>query len=108
MDFDLLFKIVVFAAVAYLFWLACQPRCAFVVRITDGIPRISQGTATPALLAEVRELCAQHGIQRGTVRGLVRGKLISLAFSRDIPPAAQQQLRNWWAISGWSAPMRRA
>jgi hypothetical protein len=107
-DFDLLIKIVVFAAVAYLFWLACQPRCAFVVRITEGIPRTIQGTTTPAFLAEVRELCAQHGIQRGTVRGLVRGKLISLAFSRDIPPAAQQQLRNWWAISGWGAPMTRA
>jgi hypothetical protein len=25
-----------------------------------------------------------------------------LAFSGEIPPAGQQQLRNWWANSGWS------
>jgi hypothetical protein len=36
------------------------------------------------------------------IRGVVKGRRITLAFQRGMPPACQQQLRNIWAISGWA------
>ena len=76
--------------------------------IPDGVPQTIRGAATNAFLGQIRDLCAEHGIRHGTVRGLVRGKRIALSFSRDIPPTAQQQLRNWWGLSGWAAPAARS
>ncbi len=105
---DLLVKLAVVGLVVWLVWLAFQPRCAFVLRVAEGRARAVQGKATRALLAQVEEICAQHGVRRAVVRGVVRGRRIALAFSRDIPPSGQQQLRNWWALSGWSARPSRA
>jgi hypothetical protein len=101
-----LLKLVIVAPVAWAFWAAFQPRCAFVVRVEGGQPRTAKGVVTPAFLAQVREACLAHGARSGTVRGLVRGRRIALAFAGGIPPAARQQLRNWWVISGWPARPR--
>ena len=89
-------------------WFAMQPRCAFVVRINQGHPKAVRGKVTAAFLDQVRETCEQHGVQNGTIRGLIRGKRIALNFSRTLPSAGQQQLRNWWANWGWSAKPLRA
>jgi hypothetical protein len=89
-------------------WMALQPRCAFVIRIAHGIPRPVRGKVTAAFLEQVREVCQQNGVKRGTVRGLIRGRRIALGFSRNIPPGGQQRLRNWWANSGWAAKPARA
>jgi len=105
---DWLTSAIVLALVAVVAWYALQPRLAFVVRIAAGIPQTTEGVVTPAFLEQVRLLCAEHGIQRGIVRGVIRGARIALAFSNDIPPSAQQQLRNWWGLSGWPPPKRRA
>jgi hypothetical protein len=109
MSTDLLVKLVVVALAAWGFWAALRPRCAFVVRVTGGLPKAVKGAVTPAFLGQVRQVCGEHGVTSGAVRGVVRGRRISLAFGGGIPPAAQQQLRNWWAIAGWSArpPERR-
>lgn len=80
---------------------------SFSVRIVDGKPQVRRGKLTAAFLVELQEACARHGVKRGSVRGLARGQRIALVFSHNIPQACQQQLRNWWAMSGWAAAPRR-
>jgi len=89
-------------------WRAGQPRRVFVVRITDGKPQAVTGRVTPAFLARVREVAAEHGVKSGRVWGLARGTWIHLGFSRQIAAPGRQQLRNWWAVSGWSAGKNQA
>ncbi len=89
-------------------WFALQQRRAFVIQIEHGIPKAVWGKATAAFLEQVREVCERHGVRHGSVRGLIRGRRITLGFSTSIPPAGQQQLRNWWANWGWSAKPVRA
>src|SRR4051812_25246225 len=94
--------------VAVVVWFAAGPgRSVFVVKVIDGEPRTTRGTVTAGFLAAVREACERHGVRSGTVRGMPKGRRISLRFSA-FPPAGQQQLRNWWATSGWNLrPDRR-
>jgi hypothetical protein len=89
-------------------WRAGRPQRVFVVRITDGKPQAITGTVTAAFLQRVREVAAEHGVKTGQVWGLARGARISLGFSRQITAPACQQVRNWWAVSGWSAGRNRA
>src|SRR6476620_1366420 len=84
-------------------WKSSQPRSVFTVRIVDGNPRAVSGKVTPAFLACVQEVVAANGVSRGSIKGYAHGQFIRLGFSREIPAGAQQQLRNWWAASGWSA-----
>lgn len=107
MEPDWLISAAVLALVAAAAWYALAPRCAFVIRVIGGLPQATSGTVTPAFLARIRELCAEHQITQALVRGVIRGKHISLGFSGDFPADAQQQLRNWWALSGWPAPKQR-
>jgi hypothetical protein len=100
--------LVVAASIMWGLWRASQPRCAFVVQVRDGEPRVITGTATAAFLQRIREVVASYGVAKATVSGMARGSRIALQFSRDIPPPACQQLRNWWAISGWSLGKNRA
>jgi hypothetical protein len=79
----------------------------FVIRIEDGDARVVAGKVAPAFLHEVRETCGRHGVKRGAVRGVVRGRRIGLEFPGAMPPACRQQLRNLWNLSGWSAAPRR-
>ena len=104
---ELLPKLILVALLAWALWAACRPRCAFVVRLADGLPRLVRGKATAAFLERVREVCNQYGVLSGTVRGIIARRRISLSFS-GIPLPGQQQLRNWWAMSGWSARPTRA
>ena len=88
-------------------WIALQPRCSFVIQISQSLPKAVRGKVTAAFLEQIREVCEQNEVRYGTIRGLIRGRRILLGFSRNIPPSAQQKLRNWWANWGWSAkPMR--
>ena len=94
-------KVVIAGFVLWAIWSLLQPRSIFKVRVKDGIAETAKGTVTAAFLEQVRETCMSHGVKRALVRGIVRGRRIALAFSRGMPPAAQQQLRNWWVVSGW-------
>jgi Protein of unknown function (DUF3634) len=98
----LLLQLGLAALVGYALWIALQPRAAFVVRIKHGVPRVARGTVTRSFLREIAETCSHHGVSRGVIRGVVKGRRITLAFQRGMPPACQQQLRNIWAISGWA------
>ncbi|HEY1190862.1 MAG TPA: DUF3634 family protein [Gemmata sp.] len=85
-----------------------RPRPLFAVRLINGEPRATVGTVTAPFLARVREVAAEHRIATGSVWGVVRsGGRVSLKCSGHFPPGAQQQLRNWWAVSGWTAPVKR-
>jgi hypothetical protein len=91
-------KLVLFALVAGLLWLALQPRYVFVVRIETGGPRVTKGKVTAAFLDEIAQTCIELGVYSGWVAGVRRGRHIRLAFSRHIPPACRQRLRNLWAL----------
>jgi hypothetical protein len=84
-------------------WQALQPRSAFVIRVELGQPRVVRGTVTKAFLGEIRALCQHHDVSHGTVRGQVKGAGIGLDLQGPFPPAFRQQLRNVWAMCGWSA-----
>jgi hypothetical protein len=87
-------------AVAYV---VAQPAAEFVVAVRGGRAQARKGKVTDSFLAVVSDVCAEFGVERCEVRGVARGKLIVLRFSSGLPEAARQRLRNWWAISGWSA-----
>src|SRR5262245_21908407 len=100
-------QLLALAVIVVAAWIALQPRCAFVIQISQGLPKAVRGKVTAAFLEQVREVCGQNSVQHGVVRGLIRGRHIVLGFSANVPKSAQQQLRNWWANWGWSAkPMR--
>jgi hypothetical protein len=80
-----------------------RPPAVFVVAVRGGTTRAGRGKVTDAFLAAVTEVCREFGVSAGEVRGVARGERISLRFSAGFPPAARQRLRNWWAMSGWSA-----
>lgn len=79
-----------------------RPGGVFVVRIRGGVPRSARGVVTAGFLRDVAEVCARHGVRRGTLRGVAIGRRIRLEFSADIPEACRQQLRNVWGVAGWS------
>jgi hypothetical protein len=93
--------------VAWGLWRAGQPRVVLVVRIGNGEPRAVAGAVTLAFLQQVREMATCHGVNSGRIRGRADGTRIRLEFSRQIPDAGRQQLRNWWSESGWSAGRQR-
>src|SRR5262249_59660069 len=89
-------------------WKTRRPPCFFAVRPARGEPTAEVGTVTPAFLRRVREVAEEHGVAAGRVWGEIRrGGRISLRFSGQFPESARQQLRNWWAVSGWTAGTRR-
>ena len=87
--------------VLWALWSVSRPRDAFVVRIASGVPRVARGTVTKAFVAEVGEVCRRHGVRNGAVRGVVKDRRITLAFSAGISAPCRQQLRNLWSISRW-------
>jgi Protein of unknown function (DUF3634) len=97
---DILFKLLVLALVVAALWWAFQPRYAFVIRIEGGVPRVARGKVTAAFLQNVGQACAELGVSRGWVGGVLRGRQVMLAFSRNIPQPCQQRLRNIWGLSG--------
>lgn len=106
----ILIRAAILTAVAFVLYCllrAVRPGAVFAVRVVNGEPHAVSGTATAAFLQRVREVAAEHRVASGRVSGVPRGGgRISLTFS-GFPPPAQQQLRNWWAVSGWTLPKRR-
>jgi hypothetical protein len=102
----LLMFVLQLAVVALLVWIlysVFRPRPVFVVRLERGVPRIAKGTVARAFVQEIGETCGRHGVRDCVVRGVVTGPKIALVFSDGLPAPCRQQLRNLWALSGWSA-----
>ncbi|MGZ3487977.1 MAG: DUF3634 family protein [Isosphaeraceae bacterium] len=93
---------ILLAVVGYGLWQALQPPCLFVIRVVQGQPRAIHGMVTRAFLGQIKELCDQHGVRRGTVRGQLRGAGITLDLRGPFPPECRQQMRNLWVNTGWS------
>jgi hypothetical protein len=89
-------------------WLLSKPYAVFVVRIKQGRPSAERGKVTEAFLCAVEDICRDQGVDAGEIRGVPRGRLISLWFSKGLPRGFCQRLRNWWAISGWASRPNRA
>jgi hypothetical protein len=79
-------------------WYMFQPRYLFVVQIRGDELRVTKGKVTAAFLQEIAAVCKDHQLRSGWVGGVPRGRNIALAFSRGMPPACQQQLRNLWLL----------
>lgn len=88
-------------------WRALQPRSTFVVKVVNGVPRVTQGNVTRAFLSSVGDACRHHGVIRGTIRGQAQGNQVSLDFHGDFPAPCRQQLRNIWVMSGWAGGRSR-
>jgi hypothetical protein len=101
------FQIGLAALAAWALWSALRPRSACVVRIEGGVARIAGGKVTQAFLHEIGETCRRHGVTDAVIRGAAKGGRIALVFSGDMPPPCKQQLRNLWALSGWSGGPRK-
>lgn len=99
--------LVVLAGIAAAVWFFAKPPAVFVVRVRGGHTEATAGNVTAAFLAAVAEVCREFVIPVAEVRGVARGRRISLRFSGNFPPAACQRLRNWWAQSGWPPPRRQ-
>lgn len=85
-------------------WYASRPPAVFAVRVVGGEPKVVRGKVSGPFLDAVYDACKAHGITAGTVRGVAVGQRIVLRFSSGFPERCRQQLRNWWAHSGWPAP----
>jgi hypothetical protein len=98
-----LYFVVVLVALFVLaaWWWGPAASAQFVVRIDDGAARLVRGKVAAAMLRQVEEICREHGVRRGEVYGRLWGRRrVRLAFSRGIPPACRQRLRNVWPIHG--------
>ena len=97
---DQVFNLLIAAVgLGFVYW-AIQPRYLFVIHIDHGVARVAKGKVAAGFLSEANDACSQAGIRRGWVGGVAIGKRVKLAFSRSIPLACQQQLRNVWAAKG--------
>jgi hypothetical protein len=102
-----LFAVLVVAVVVALWWAYAKPQAVFVVRIQGGRPAATQGKVTRAFLDAVADVFQEFGLEAGEIRGVPRERAVALWFSSGIPPDAQQRIRNWWGISGWSTKAGR-
>lgn len=102
-----LFVIVVGATIALTLWRTSKGRPLFVVTIDAGRAHAKTGTVTAAFLRRVEEVAAANQIEQAAIHGYPSGRLIRLWFSKEMSEASRQQLRNWWASSGWGAPYKK-
>lgn len=88
----LLITILIIAALLALWWWLDPPvsRCDTLVTFGQGKAVLQRGQFRPAVLAEVRTLLHEAGIAKGHI-GITNRRV---AFSRSIPKALHQKLRN--------------
>jgi hypothetical protein len=90
---------VVVGVVGVILQVALMPRYVFLVQINGGQLAITKGKVHADFLDDIREVVAEYGLTSGWIGGVKRGKNVALRFSRNIPPACQQRLRNLWFTS---------
>jgi hypothetical protein len=67
-----------------------------VVDIEAGEPVPRRGKVKRGFLEDCSEIARDYGIRNGRICGNRQHGQIALRFSRSIPPAAHQRLRNAW------------
>lgn len=102
---DAVIDLTVLIAVAAAVYWAVRPKPLFFLQVRAGRVRVVSGTVTQACVDQAESICGMHGIASGSISGFrTRSGRIRLTVSREFPPEALQQLRNWWAEFGWNAP----
>jgi uncharacterized protein DUF3634 len=101
--FDLVVLVLLLGGALAAAWFVAQPQAEFIVAVRNGVGTTRKGKVTDVFLAVVAEVCAEFGVTTCEVLGVSRGRRIALRFSSGVPEPARQRLRNWWAMSGWSA-----
>jgi hypothetical protein len=69
---------------------------AFEIVFENGTAWPRRGKIKRGFLEDCTEIARMHHIADGRIRGIRHGDAIRLDFSREIPAAAHQRLRNAW------------
>lgn len=75
----------------------------FTLTFAAGGARVTRGQVPPPLFADCADVAAELGLTAGRVHGVRRAGRVVPRFSRDLPAAAHQRLRN---VFGVHAPRR--
>jgi hypothetical protein len=98
---DWAIQALVFGFFAWVIWsVFLQARYAFEIRVSRGRALLRKGKVTTAFVGMVTELCREHGVAKGWIRGRPWDRRIALKFSRHFPPGLRQRLRNEWQSIG--------
>jgi hypothetical protein len=89
-------------------WYGDRLRYVFLLVLKEQIVQVQRGKVTAAFLEEVQRVCREQGGLRGWIGAVPQGGRLRLVFSRSVPPACQQQLRNIWGLIGWGTGRRPA
>jgi Protein of unknown function (DUF3634) len=73
-------------------------RRVFVIQIRNGVPILKRGKLAQAFVVELADVLNRHRIRKGAIYGVPKAGRVSLRFSRTIPQAARQSLRNVWSM----------
>ena len=68
----------------------------FEVVFERGAVRVRRGRVRKGFVEDCTEIARTHRLESGWIRGRKQGREITLEFSRDIPAALHQRLRNAW------------
>ena len=98
MEYLAIVAVLVLLAVVFSWRVTAHGRL-FTIRVRNRVPFLVRGKVSQAFVVELAEVLQQHEIRRGTIYGVRRRGTVALGF-RGIPPAAQQALRNVWAMHG--------
>jgi hypothetical protein len=99
MEWAALVGVLVLLAVLFSWRVSASGR-VFVIRVRARVPFLVRGKVSQAFVAELAEVLQRHAVRRGTIYGVRRRGTVGLNFSRGIPAAARQSLRNVWAMHG--------
>lgn len=79
-------------------WLASlwMPPPLFVIRVRSGTLTASRGAVTSKFLVDCGEVLRDHGVSHCTIKGFRSGNSVFLRFSKEVPNAVRQRLRNVW------------
>ena len=99
MEWAVIVGVLVLLAVVFSWRVSTSGR-VFVIRVRNRVPFLVRGQVSQAFVVELADVLQRHQVRRGTLFGVRRRGTVGLAFSRGIPPAARQALRNVWAMHG--------
>ena len=99
MEYFAIVAVLVLLAVVFSWRVTTHGR-VFVIRIRNRVPFVTKGKLSQAFVIELGEVLQRYEVRRGSIYGVRRRGSVSLGFSRSIPQAARQTLRNVWAMHG--------
>ncbi|MDN5849648.1 MAG: DUF3634 family protein [Nitrococcus sp.] len=71
-------------------------RSVYRLEILDGVVYLKHGNPPHGFVAAVSDVARLHGIKRGQIECLGRGRSARLRFSKDFPERGRQAIRNVW------------